>query len=116
MTDWIISQGMMCRGSAHPAPQAWKIAAAGGGVVMPGSRKEAENIRKALAAGKLSRDVLEKNAAGLLKLKPNRINRSMAENGRSAFSASAYRIRKTVYDRNHQYRHDSEKQESIDNR
>lgn len=70
MTDWLISQEIMTKGSKHPAPQAWRIARAGGDVVMPGSAADTRNIRKAVKAGELSRRQLEINATRMLKLKP----------------------------------------------
>lgn len=72
MTDWLISQEIMCKGSKHAVPQAWKIAAAGGGVTMPGSKADLRNIQNALKDGRLSRRTLEENATRLLSFK-NRI-------------------------------------------
>lgn len=70
MTDWLISQEAMSKGSRHAAPQAWKIAYAGGDLVMPGSAADYENLKAALEDDRLSRAQLEINATRLLRVRP----------------------------------------------
>ena len=65
MTDWVIA-GMEDRSSVHRGAVSNEIVASGNDIVMPGSRKDDENIRKALAEGRLSRAQLEANASRLL--------------------------------------------------
>ena len=63
MTDWLTAA--IVGGKDHPygPPQPWRIAAAGGELVMPGTRKDLENILAAAKAGRLSREQLEINAS-----------------------------------------------------
>ncbi len=65
MTDWLTAA--IAGGKNHPyaPPQAWRIAAAGGELVMPGTRRDWKNILDALEAGLLSREQLEINASGV---------------------------------------------------
>ena len=65
MTDWVIG-GAFNKNAAYPAPEAWKVAAAGGDLFMPGSRSDQDNVKKALEEGRLSRSILEKNASRVL--------------------------------------------------
>ena len=65
MTDWVIG-GAFNKNAAYPAPEAWKVAAAGGDLFMPGSRADQDNVKKALEEGRLSRSILEKNASRVL--------------------------------------------------
>ncbi len=67
MTDWVIS-GMEDKTSIHRSAVSNEIVASGNDVVMPGSKKDDENIRKALADGRLSREQLMVNASRLLKI------------------------------------------------
>lgn len=62
MTDWIVNGGTMNKASIHPAPNAAKIAAAGGDLVMPGSKGDYENILKALQNGSLEKKQVQINA------------------------------------------------------
>lgn len=66
MTDWVIMGGTFDRSSLHPGPQPWKVAAAGGDLFMPGSKKDRQNILDALKDGRLSRKQLEINASRVL--------------------------------------------------
>ena len=66
MTDWITPL-MSDRRSLHPSVTAWKIAAAGENLIMPGARSNVRSLLRALKAGKLSRSQLELNAARLLR-------------------------------------------------
>ena len=68
MTDWIVAGGTMNKNSVHPAPKSDKIAAAGGDLVMPGSKGDYENILKALADGTLSRRQLQINATRVYRM------------------------------------------------
>lgn len=61
MTDWIVA-GMVDKHSTHPAPQAHKIAAGGGDLVMPGSQADYTNILDGIATGELRREQLQINA------------------------------------------------------
>ena len=69
MTDWLIRGGMVPKGAAHPAPEPWKVAAAGGDLYMPGSEHDYKNVLAALRAGKLSRRQLEINATRILQFR-----------------------------------------------
>ena len=66
MTDWVIMGGTFDKTSLHPAPEPWKVAAAGGDLFMPGSKKDRQNILDALKDGRLSRKQLETNAFRVL--------------------------------------------------
>jgi beta-glucosidase len=65
MTDWVIG-GAFNKNAAYPAPEAWKVAAAGGDLFMPGSKADQDNVLKALEEGKLSWEVIETNASRVL--------------------------------------------------
>ena len=65
MTDWVIG-GAFNKNAAYPAPEAWKVAAAGGDLFMPGSKADQDNVLKALEKGRLDRSVLEENASRVL--------------------------------------------------
>ena len=65
MTDWVIG-GAINKNAAYPAPEAWKVAAAGGDLFMPGSEADQDNVLKALEDGRLDRSVIEKNASRVL--------------------------------------------------
>ena len=68
MTDWVILGGTFDKTSVHPAPVPWKVAAAGGDLFMPGSKKDQQNILNALQNGQVSRKQLEINASRVLRL------------------------------------------------
>ena len=68
MTDWVIAGGTMNKASRHPAPEAWKVAAAGGDLFMPGGKREYRNVLNALRDGRLSRRQLEINATRVYRL------------------------------------------------
>ncbi|MBQ9593819.1 MAG: glycoside hydrolase family 3 C-terminal domain-containing protein [Lachnospiraceae bacterium] len=65
MTDWLM-MGTSAATEKHPAPEAWRIAAAGGQLVMPGSKRDVQNLTEALKSGKISRKQLVRNASGLI--------------------------------------------------
>lgn len=68
MTDWVINGGTINKASVHPAPEAWKTAAAGSNLFMPGSKRDWRNVVSALHDGNLSREQLETNAAYLFRV------------------------------------------------
>ncbi len=67
MTDWIVA-GMVDKKSVHPAPQAHKIAAGGGDLVMPGSQADYDDVLQGIAAGELSREQLQINATRVYRM------------------------------------------------
>lgn len=67
MTDWIIAALQMGR-KKYPAPNAAKIAAAGGDLVMPGSRGDFREMMKGLAERRLTRDQLMINASRVCRM------------------------------------------------
>ncbi len=67
MTDWIIG-AMQGRSKKHKAPNAGRIAAAGGDLTMPGSAGDQKAILKALKKKKLSRRQLQINASRVLRM------------------------------------------------
>ncbi len=67
MTDWIVS--VLSSGkNKYPGPDSAKIAAAGGDLVMPGSRRDLKAIRKGLADGTVTRLQLQINATRIIRL------------------------------------------------
>ena len=65
MTDWIIG-AMQGKSKKHKAPNAGRIAAAGGDLVMPGGKGDQKAMLKALKKKKLSRRQLQLNASRVL--------------------------------------------------
>ena len=65
MTDWLVD-GVPNYGSKHPASKASKVAAAGGELVMPGSKADHDDMMEALLDGSLTREQLEINASRLI--------------------------------------------------
>ena len=62
MTDWVM--GMMSgKGSAYPGANAGRAATAGGDLFMPGSKADAEQIRKALNNGLVTEQQLREAAS-----------------------------------------------------
>ena len=68
MTDWLAGNGFLTKNPKYPAPTGAKIAAAGGDLIMPGSKGDHKSILTALKKGKLTRSQLEENAARVLRL------------------------------------------------
>lgn len=68
MTDWTISNGMMGVDPFYPAPEAYKVVAAGNDLFMPGSIREVDNIKQALSDGTLDRRQLQINATRVINL------------------------------------------------
>ncbi|ACV22789.1 Thermostable beta-glucosidase B [Slackia heliotrinireducens] len=66
MTDWIVHP--MFKGGKYAEPQSWKIAKAGGNVVMPGSKEDYKVLVEGLKTGLVSREQLEANAAVMYRL------------------------------------------------
>ena len=67
MTDWIMG-GTSPKDTAYPGARASRIAAAGGELIMPGSKRDKEDLMEALKAGRLTRKQLLVNATRLLRL------------------------------------------------
>ena len=67
MTDWIVSM-MRNKKAVHDWPHADRIAAAGGDLVMPGSKNEYAEICDALFGGTLSRRQLAINASRVYRM------------------------------------------------
>ena len=67
MTDWVIA-AMKNRGAVHAFAAAERVADAGGDLFMPGCRKDAEGMRRAVRNGTLSQDRLRKNVSRLIRL------------------------------------------------
>ena len=70
MTDWIIRMTMS--GGKYELPLSWQVAAAGGDVFMPGSRRDYTDLLKGLKAGKVSRKQLEINASRIYRFALNK--------------------------------------------
>ncbi|MBO4509741.1 MAG: glycoside hydrolase family 3 C-terminal domain-containing protein [Lachnospiraceae bacterium] len=67
MTDWLIAS-VPNLGTKHPKYSPSRIAAAGGEIVMPGSREDFEDMKTALNNGSLTRKQLEINATRLIRV------------------------------------------------
>lgn len=68
MTDWLIASGVLSRGAKYGPPKAYRIAAAGGDLVMPGGKGDYKDILAALKNGSLTRKQLEMNATRVYKM------------------------------------------------
>ncbi len=69
MTDWVLP--LKNRGKRWPIARAGRVAAAGGDLFMPGSKRDFDDILAALASGELDRHQLEVNATRVLRLSQN---------------------------------------------
>lgn len=67
MTDWVINGGTINKTSRYPGAEAWKTAAAGSNLFMPGSKRDWRNILSALHNGDISRECLETNAEAVIR-------------------------------------------------
>jgi beta-glucosidase len=67
MTDWVLSF-MNSKTNKHPATKPCMVAAAGGDLFMPGSRRDYNDIRKGLRTGVLLREQLLINVTRLCRL------------------------------------------------
>lgn len=68
MTDWVVGGGFLTKRTKYPAPDAGKVAAAGGDLFMPGSKKDYQEVLAALRNGTLSREQLEINATRVYRM------------------------------------------------
>ncbi len=68
MTDWTIAGMAKPKDAVHPNVQAGKVAAAGGDLVMPGSKSDVEDILKKMKGGSLTRKQLEINATRVYRM------------------------------------------------
>lgn len=66
MTDWVLP--LKNQGDRWPIARAGRVAAAGGDLFMPGSKRDFDDIMAALAAGKLGRRQLQVNATRVLRM------------------------------------------------
>ena len=71
MTDWVLP--LANRGERWPIARADRVAAAGGDLFMPGSKRDFNNILAAFASGELDRHQLEANATRVLRLSQSRL-------------------------------------------
>lgn len=67
MTDWLMD-GTSPKDTAYPGARAARVAAAGGELVMPGSKRDFDDMMVALKAGRLTRKQLLINATRMLGL------------------------------------------------
>ncbi|MBP5282535.1 MAG: fibronectin type III-like domain-contianing protein, partial [Lachnospiraceae bacterium] len=64
MTDWLMG-GTRPKDTAYPGARAARVAAAGGELIMPGSKQDYDDLKEALRAGRLTRKQLLINASRL---------------------------------------------------
>ena len=62
MTDWVVA-GVTNKKARYPVANAARVAAAGGELFMPGSKRDADDLRRALSNGTLSVDQLRANVS-----------------------------------------------------
>ncbi len=67
MTDWVLAM-MNSKTNKHPAVQQRMVAAAGGDLFMPGSKRDYDDILHGLKAGELSREQLLINVSRLCRM------------------------------------------------
>ncbi len=67
MTDWVIAM-MADKNARYGVPHASKVAAAGGDLMMPGSKADYEDILAALKSGELDRGQIKKNATRVYRM------------------------------------------------
>lgn len=67
MTDWMVRFNMSSRESLHRKGDVALIAAAGGDLIMPGSKADAKDLLAGLKNGKLTRRQLEENAQRVIR-------------------------------------------------
>ena len=68
MTDWLIDGNKREKGSIHPISNAPEVIMSGSNLFMPGHKNDVRKVKKALAAGQVTREQLESNAAGTIAL------------------------------------------------
>ena len=78
MTDWVTGGSVLSKNAKHPVPHAGEVAAAGGDLFMPGSKKEIREITDALRDGRLTERQLRINASRVI-----RAVKSLCEGGKS---------------------------------
>lgn len=66
MTDWVVAA--MHKGGSYEAPVSWKVANAGGDVLMPGSKAHFDMLVKGLKDGQVTREQLEINATRMYRM------------------------------------------------
>ena len=67
MTDWIVAGASAVKQPKYAWPTAWGIAAAGGDLMMPGSKKNYDELLQGLREGKVTRGQLEINASRVIR-------------------------------------------------
>ena len=67
MTDWVTGGSILSKNAKHPVPDAGEVAAAGGDLFMPGSKKEIREITEALKDGRLTEEQLRRNASRVIR-------------------------------------------------
>ena len=67
MTDWVTGGSVLSKNAKHPVPHAGEVAAAGGDLFMPGSKKEIREITDALRDGRLTERQLRINASRVIR-------------------------------------------------
>ncbi len=68
MTDWVTGGGFLTKNAKYPAPDAAKVAAAGGNLFMPGCKKDYEQVLTGLKNGAVTRKQLEISATKVYRL------------------------------------------------
>lgn len=68
MTDWVTSGDALSKRTKYPVPNAAKVAAAGGDLFMPGSKKEIEQILSGLQEGTVTEEQLRINASRVVQM------------------------------------------------
>ncbi len=66
MTDWVVNGLAPARGSKYNVPEPAKVAAAGGDLFMPGSKKDYEHLKSGLREGKVTVKQLKINAEHMM--------------------------------------------------
>jgi len=67
MTDWIVGGDLLTANAKYAPPNPANVAAAGCSLFMPGSKDDYQALLAGLAAGTVTREALQRNAAFLLK-------------------------------------------------
>ncbi len=67
MTDWVTGGSVLSKNAKHPVPHAGEVAAAGGDLFMPGSKKEIREITDALRDDRLTERQLRINASRVIR-------------------------------------------------
>ncbi len=68
MTDWIIGGDLLSAGGKYSSPKSFNIVASGHSLMMPGSKKDYEELLKGLEEGRVTAHQLKINASRLLRL------------------------------------------------